>query len=359
MYRPANQIAIILPHQLGKLCLVLRLLRAAQSTSWLSHTQLSAYLPDSMINGVKRLKIFNKVFAHTDSAPPRADLVIDLTSYDYSYELASRMRYSSIIRRDLEHPWEIHYQTTSGQSLILCPALMPCSGWFAKDPYASAMLCELPLINLALNLPADDLSFYSTAQRTVSLLELSQTSMKDCENDLVDVLLFVGGAHPAKHYPLDGWVEVASRLQAYGLRVKALGGPDEKELMPLLSEKGVDSLLCTDLSLTIDIILNCRLVISNDCGAMHVALMLGQPILGIFGPTIPESWFVSCHPYQRSLQSHRALASRSDMISSIRSTAWPSVSDVISHSLDLWGKLSKTDRINSFGVNESTFVTVN
>lgn len=359
MHWPASQIAIILPHQLGKLCLVLRLLYAAKSISWLSHTQLSAYLPDSMINGVKRLKIFNQVFAHIDSAPPGADLVIDLTSYDYSYDLASRMRYSSIIRRDLEHPWKIHYQTTSRQSLILCPALMPRSGWFAKDPYASAMLCELPLINLALKLPADDLSFYSAAQHTVLLLEPNQTSKKDCENYLVDVLLLVGGAHPAKHYPLDSWVEVASRLKASGLRVKALGGPDEKELMTLLSEKGLDTLLCTDLSLTIDMILNCRLVISNDCGAMHVALMLGRPILGIFGPTIPESWFVSCHPHQRSLQSQRALASRSDVINSTRSTAWPSVSDVISHSMDLWGKLSKTDRIKSFGVNESIFVTVN
>jgi ADP-heptose:LPS heptosyltransferase len=359
MHRPVNQIAIILPHQLGKLCLVLRLLQAAQVEKRMKKIQLQVYVPVSMITGVKRLGIFNEVFAHTDSDPPVADLVVDLTSYEYSYELASRIKYSSIIRRDLEHPWKIHCQTASGQSLVLCPALTPSLGWFAKDPNASAMLCELPLINLALNFPAEDFTLLRVAQRKVSLLEPINASIQECGYDFADVLLLVGGAHPAKRYPFDCWLELSSRLSALGFRVKALGGPDEKQLMSQLAEKGLSTLLCSDLSSTIDTILQSRLVISNDCGPMHVALMLGKPVLGIFGPTIPESWFVSSLPFQRSLQSERALSFRSDVISQNTCVAWPAVADVIGHSLDLLVTSSKKGHIKSAAFNKSTFITVN
>lgn len=292
---------------------------------------LTAHAPAGMVKGISRLDVFDETLSYDDLPSGHIDQIIDLSSYPYSYKHASSRRYSSIVRRDLDQPWLIH----NGEEEILCPALTPDSGWFSVNKQASAMLCELPIINLALGRSADDLTLFMTAKAMGPLPVSGATKCHAKELKKTDVLLLIGGAHLSKRYPLERWVEVVANLEAAGLKVEALGGPDETELVQQLNALGISSVLSRDLARTIDIITASRLSISNDCGPMHVALMVGLPVVGIFGPTVAGSWFAQTTPMQRSLQLVDAVAQSSDLIPSGSWTLWPTSSEVSRQAMNL------------------------
>ncbi len=296
---------------------------------------LIAHAPTGMVEGIARLGIFDKVFSYADLPASHVDQIVDLTSYPYSYEHASSRHYLSIVRRDLDQPWVIYAQTANDQTAVLCPALTPDTGWFALNPQASAMLCELPIINLALGRKIDDLSLFQNerAQGPISVTGYASPNSKKVSQS--DVLLLIGGAHPSKRYPLNRWLDLAAKLERRGLKVDALGGPDEGELVQQLNASGVNCSLSRELDQTIDVIMASRISISNDCGTMHVALMLGRPTVGIFGPTIAGSWFARTTPLQESLQSADAVARSSDLLTQDHWTSWPTASEVLQSATDL------------------------
>lgn len=48
-------------------------------------------------------------------------------------------------------------------------------------------------------------------------------------------------------------------------------------------------------------------MVSNDCGAMHIAVAVGTPTIGIFGPGQDDVWFPYTKKYYGEGSPHRAL----------------------------------------------------
>jgi len=107
------------------------------------------------------------------------------------------------------------------------------------------------------------------------------------------------GIHPgstygtAKRWPLERFARVADRLQREaGVRVVLLGGPGEEALArdmagcmgtPPLNLAGK-----TDIPLLAGVLRQCRVLVCNDTGPMHLAAAVGTPVVALFGPTDPS-----------------------------------------------------------------------
>ena len=116
------------------------------------------------------------------------------------------------------------------------------------------------------------------------------------------VAVFAPGATwPAKHWPLDKFIELAGRLEREGLRPVFILGPKEDDLAKGFEEKaGKNWLLIQRPSVRglVSFIAGADLLVSNDSGPMHIGPAVGTPTLGIFGPGEPETWFPYGEPHR-------------------------------------------------------------
>lgn len=101
---------------------------------------------------------------------------------------------------------------------------------------------------------------------------------------------------PGKSWPADRWGQLVERLSADsrfdGWRFMPVGGPgDRPPATPALEaagDRGIDCVGKGDILCSAAAIDRATLFVGNDSGLMHVAAALGQPTLGLFGPT--EWW---------------------------------------------------------------------
>ncbi|GHE21260.1 lipopolysaccharide heptosyltransferase II [Halomonas urumqiensis] len=95
---------------------------------------------------------------------------------------------------------------------------------------------------------------------------------------------------PAKQWPLAHFRELAGRLVAEGYEVRILGGPKDQPAGEVISE-GLSRVhnLCgkTRLADAVDLLADCRQVVTNDSGLMHVAAAVGTRIQAIYGSSSP------------------------------------------------------------------------
>ncbi len=103
-----------------------------------------------------------------------------------------------------------------------------------------------------------------------------------------------GSGSPNKLWPLEGWQEVMSWVQANGIHGMVIQGPAEHE-------RGVQGVLqqvtpawpwVEDLSLLelAALLKRCDVVLSHDSGVAHLAAASGATTLALFGPTDPSVW---------------------------------------------------------------------
>ncbi|RKY81013.1 lipopolysaccharide heptosyltransferase II [candidate division KSB1 bacterium] len=118
--------------------------------------------------------------------------------------------------------------------------------------------------------------------------------------------LHPGGTWPAKLWPEHYYAELAKRLhREFDTQVIFTHGPKEKEIVRRLKEKVEEAAFFVpllSLRQLAALLQQCDLYISNDCGPMHLAVAVGTPTFGIFGPSEPDIWF----PYDPR-QGHRAI----------------------------------------------------
>ncbi|WP_226636997.1 glycosyltransferase family 9 protein [Brevundimonas poindexterae] len=101
---------------------------------------------------------------------------------------------------------------------------------------------------------------------------------------------------PGKSWPADRWGQLVEKLSADarfdGWRFMPVGGPgDRPPATPALEaagDRGIDCVGKGDILCSAAAIDRAALFVGNDSGLMHVAAALGQPTLGLFGPT--EWW---------------------------------------------------------------------
>jgi lipopolysaccharide heptosyltransferase II len=115
------------------------------------------------------------------------------------------------------------------------------------------------------------------------------------------VVLAPGASWPAKHWPLEKFVELGARLKAEGFRILAVFGPKEKSLVEGFRDRmDKDWILLQEPSLRglMAFIEAADLLVANDAGPMHIGPAVGTPTLGIFGPGEPEVWFPYGAPHR-------------------------------------------------------------
>ncbi|PXX96604.1 lipopolysaccharide heptosyltransferase II [Halomonas sp. LBP4] len=96
---------------------------------------------------------------------------------------------------------------------------------------------------------------------------------------------------PAKQWPLAYFRELAARLVTEGFEVRVLGGPKDEAAGETISagQAHVHN-LCgrTRLADAVDLLADCRQVVTNDSGLMHVAAAVGTRVQAIYGSSSPR-----------------------------------------------------------------------
>jgi heptosyltransferase-2 len=107
------------------------------------------------------------------------------------------------------------------------------------------------------------------------------------------VALAPGAAYGgAKRWPSTSFAEFARALGCDGVTAVMIGGAGDLSIGHEIEAQcgGGDTRLinligATDLPMLAGVLVNCRAVVSNDSGAMHVAAALGVRVTAVFGPT--------------------------------------------------------------------------
>ncbi|GJQ28740.1 MAG: ADP-heptose--LPS heptosyltransferase [Phycisphaerae bacterium] len=106
-------------------------------------------------------------------------------------------------------------------------------------------------------------------------------------------VLVPGGNNPAKHWPLDHYAAMGSRLLDQGWDLALNGSPGERDLTARLA-----SILAAPPGRVADlaaagitpgslkaVVASAGLMIANDTGPRHIAAAFGVPLVSLFGPT--------------------------------------------------------------------------
>lgn len=97
-----------------------------------------------------------------------------------------------------------------------------------------------------------------------------------------------GSVWNTKKWTEEGFVQLAQKIQSNNIQVIFVGSPEETELCEKICSKAGGTNLAGQLSLyeSTHVIKRAKLMVCNDSGGMHLAALVGTPIVSIFGPTV-------------------------------------------------------------------------
>ena len=93
-----------------------------------------------------------------------------------------------------------------------------------------------------------------------------------------------------KRWPTDRWAALARRLGADGHALLVTYGPDEQDLADAVaadSDGHAQAVTTSSLGSLAALIRGARLFVAADTGPLHLASLVGAPLLGLFGPKDP------------------------------------------------------------------------
>lgn len=98
---------------------------------------------------------------------------------------------------------------------------------------------------------------------------------------------------PAKQWPIEKFTKLSEMvIESLGARIIILGSQDDRpiaqKILQARQKMGYDFTGQTTLAEAMALIRQCRLMITNDSGLMHVAAALQVPLVAIFGSTDPR-----------------------------------------------------------------------
>jgi ADP-heptose:LPS heptosyltransferase len=103
-----------------------------------------------------------------------------------------------------------------------------------------------------------------------------------------------GATMEEKRWPVERFAAVGREIATgFGARVVVLGGPGDEARAASIAEATPGAVSVagrTRLGETAALLLRCRLLISGDTGPLHMAVALGVPTVGLFGPTNPGKY---------------------------------------------------------------------
>ncbi|MDH2997061.1 ADP-heptose--LPS heptosyltransferase [Pasteurellaceae bacterium LFhippo2] len=137
---------------------------------------------------------------------------------------------------------------------------------------------------------------------TVNAEDVEQTKTKFAKQfeyaENREAIGFCPGAEfgPAKRYPHYHYATLAQKLIEQGYSIRLFGSKKDEEvgeqirlaLPENLQRYCVNLAGQTDLNQAVDLISDCKAIVSNDSGLMHIASALGRPLVALYGPTSPQ-----------------------------------------------------------------------
>ncbi|MDG6342279.1 lipopolysaccharide heptosyltransferase II [Glaesserella parasuis] len=101
---------------------------------------------------------------------------------------------------------------------------------------------------------------------------------------------------PAKRYPHYHYATLAQKLIEQGYSIRLFGSKKDEEVGEQIRNSLPEALqrYCinlagqTDLNQAVDLIADCKAIVSNDSGLMHIAAALNRPLVALYGPTSPQ-----------------------------------------------------------------------
>jgi len=95
-----------------------------------------------------------------------------------------------------------------------------------------------------------------------------------------------GQKMPSRRWPLRHYLKLIELLQRKKVPIILFGSPAEKSHLYKIGASIPVS--CADVHKNVCLMKRCRLFITHDSGAMHLASIAGVPIISLFGPTNPN-----------------------------------------------------------------------
>jgi lipopolysaccharide heptosyltransferase II len=109
------------------------------------------------------------------------------------------------------------------------------------------------------------------------------------------VAIHPGASWPNKEWLKENYAELVDLMRAkLGAEIILSSGPGDDEIVNAVTGRSVGKVLrlpLLPLRQLAAILSQCRVLVSNDCGPMHIGVAVGTPTIGIFGPEPPEVWF--------------------------------------------------------------------
>lgn len=225
------------------------------------------------------------------------DIILDLRGLTPMAELSEVLSYGHIIR----HTLFIDPEIKNGANCIYVNRLDIGSKFFNAEGVIPAQAWTFYVDML------ECLYDFKGSIRT-SIESMSQVSERikngitssEIRDKSDSIALLPCGTLDSKKWPLMSYLGLADLLVKNGFLCNFYLGPNERDETATLSAVNSHLNVKVELdlvSLATDLF-NSRLVIANDCGPMHLAAVMGCPIVAIFRATLPQCWF----PYRGTNQ---------------------------------------------------------
>jgi heptosyltransferase-2 len=115
---------------------------------------------------------------------------------------------------------------------------------------------------------------------------------------------------PLKRWPVQSYVELATRAVDFGWGVVITGAPSDEWVSAAFRRIPIVDLVGkTDVVDLVAVYNRCDAILTHDSGPMHLAALAGAPLVALFGPTDP-AWFAPRSRHTKVLRSGCALACR-------------------------------------------------
>ena len=315
--RPAPRVLIARPDHLGDVLLTLPAAVALRSA--LPAARISYLVAPSMAAVPQRCPAVDETRTAPfppPTAPPRPPGWTDVVAREAP---GLRGRFDVALLPRLDDPWSGALVAAAGIPIRLGYASAPTRPYLthgmpvpARRHVARLALDLVPAALAALGL-ADGPG--ATARGEPAAPCLVTTPDDDAEAEALlaasgdgqnrrPIVLHAGSGWPLKNWPPARWGALAGELaRRYGTAPLVVGGPREGELVDAVvaasggRARGVAGTL--SLGGLTALQRRARLVIATDSGPLHLAALVGAPVVGLYGPADPAEFGPWCPPHRQ------------------------------------------------------------
>ena len=102
----------------------------------------------------------------------------------------------------------------------------------------------------------------------------------------------VARENPLRRWPLDRYAELADTLHTQGYRIVLTGDRTDGWVRTAFRDRQVLDLIgATDLPTLAAVLRACAAIVGHDSGPLHMARLVGTPVVALLGPTPPSMFF--------------------------------------------------------------------